>query len=641
MTEQTSRTAPKVGDIEHREFVIDRASGKLDEQKRTVEISFSSEEPAGRWYGSEILDHTPKACDLTRLRGRGAMLVEHNRSDIVGVVEDAWLDGKKGRARVRFGKSARASEVWQDVLDGIRSSCSVGYQVDEIKLESSKDGEDTYRVLKWTPLEVSLVSIPADTTVGVGRSQQQEPPPAVQPTAPKPNPMILRDKADNDPTGGPKPEITAEERKRITDSANKFANERANTIMTIGARHLVPHEKCLEWLNDSTKTVEQFQAYVLEQRSAQPLHLDKIGMTSNEVKQYSLVRALRLLHNKQPLDGIEAAASAEVAKRLGKNPNGFYVPADITTTSLAEQRGLSTEEAAAINQRLAAMRHTRALNATTGSAGGFTIGTDVLGSSLITLLRNQVKVVSLGARMLTGLQGNVSIPKQVGGATAQWLAEGAASTPSQQTFGQLLLSPHRLACEVAYTHQLLIQSSIDIEAFVREDITRVMAIEIDRAAIAGDGAGAEPLGILNTTGINAITFGGAPIWADLVMAETLIAQDNADVDAMAWLLSPGARGRWKTALAEAAAGSDHLWPAMGVGPNGYRAAVSNNVPGDKVIFGNWSDLIIAQWDGLDVVVDPYTLASNNMSRIVINQHADIGVRHPQSFAASTDSGAQA
>ena len=143
----------------------------IDEETRTVELAFSSEEPYERWFGMEILDHKPGSIRLDRLNTGGAVLVNHNTDDHVGVIESARVDSDStGRAVVRFGRGARASEIFQDVVDGIRTQVSVGYIVHEMVQEKSAgDSPQVYRVTDFEPLEISLVAVPADPTVGVGR----------------------------------------------------------------------------------------------------------------------------------------------------------------------------------------------------------------------------------------------------------------------------------------------------------------------------------------------------------------------------------------------------------------------------------------------------------------------------------------
>jgi len=293
--------------------------------------------------------------------------------------------------------------------------------------------------------------------------------------------------------------------------------------------------------------------------------------------------------------------------------------------------------------------HKRALGTATGSAGGFTVDTEVLGTSLIELLRNQTLVAELGARQLSGLTGNIAIPRQSGGATAYWLPPNGAVTASDQTFAQLGLVPHRLVADTAYDKELLNQSSISIEAFVREDLMRILAIEKDRAALFGLGSAGQPLGIANVTGIGSVSFSAAATWAKIVSFETKVAQANALLGKMAYLTSPGVRGVWKTATKIASSQySSFLWDtgANGSGMvNGYRAEATNQILStgtyaDRVFFGNWADLILADWAGIDVVVNPYTLAKNGQIEVTITLWTDNGVRHAASFALSSDSGAQ-
>jgi HK97 family phage major capsid protein len=149
----------------------------IDKDKRTVKLSFSSETPVDRYYGTEILDHSPSSVRMGRLQSGGPLLVNHNPDDQVGVVEKANLGTDRvGRAEVRFGKSARAEEVFNDVQDGIRKFTSTGYRVYRMAEEGdhATAEEPCYRATDWEPHEISIASIPADPSVGVGRSSPEE-----------------------------------------------------------------------------------------------------------------------------------------------------------------------------------------------------------------------------------------------------------------------------------------------------------------------------------------------------------------------------------------------------------------------------------------------------------------------------------
>jgi len=138
-----------------REMRIEMRSDAVSDENRTVELSFSSEAPVSRWWGSEILDHGKKSVRLGRLTDGVALLMDHNTRDQVGVVEKAWVDGKVCRAVVRFGRSERAEEIFLDVKDGIRKLVSVGYNIFEMVLEKSdKQGGETYRITDWEPFDI-------------------------------------------------------------------------------------------------------------------------------------------------------------------------------------------------------------------------------------------------------------------------------------------------------------------------------------------------------------------------------------------------------------------------------------------------------------------------------------------------------
>jgi len=160
-------------DRSERSFTLEKQS--IDAESRTVELAFSSESPYERWWGVEILDHGSSSMRTERLSKAAPLLMDHEWTDQVGVIESFRIDSDRvGRAVVRFSKSARGEEIFQDVLDGIRQNVSVGYQIHDLKMESEKDGLETYRVTDWEPMEISIVSIPADVSVGVGRNLETQ-----------------------------------------------------------------------------------------------------------------------------------------------------------------------------------------------------------------------------------------------------------------------------------------------------------------------------------------------------------------------------------------------------------------------------------------------------------------------------------
>ena len=296
-------------------------------------------------------------------------------------------------------------------------------------------------------------------------------------------------------------------------------------------------------------------------------------------------------------------------------PNGFRIPEDVMQF--------------------------RTLGTSPFSAAGALVINEPQGQSMIEMLRNNMVVAQLGARILNGLVGNLPIPSQTGGATASWLSETATSASSNQTVGQLTLTPHRLAAETAYTYQLLQQSSIDLEEFVRNDLMTILAIARDKAALVGLGSAGEPQGIVNLSNLATsvtLTNAGTITYADAVRFETNLLNSNALLGSLGFVTTPTVRGGTKLSqLFSGSQDSRAVWDATRNTILDYPARATLQLTGaNTVVFGNWNDLLLAQWTGSQVVVDPYTLAGQGQIRIVMQTLVDHAVRHTKSFALSTN-----
>ncbi|MEL0098449.1 MAG: phage major capsid protein [Opitutae bacterium] len=604
-------------EIFHREGSFNR--DQHDEENRTIELSFSSETPVSRYFGYEILDHKKTSVDLSRLNDSAPLLVNHNTDDQVGVVEVARLEDGKGRAVVRFSRSERGEEIYRDVLDGIRKNVSVGYRINELVLEKSSKENETYRATSWTPMEISLASVPADNSVGVGRSQEFNP---------NPNPNMEQteqtktasDAAASAPTVNNETISTGGTGQRIevvTDEKQIRAQEarRSADIIASARQWDIPDATADEYIR-SGKSVADFNELVMsklaERNQPTPLGDGGIGLSRKEAKQWSFARAIRSVMNNGRVDGFEREVSDAVAKRLNQDPAGFYIPTDIA--------------------------HERSLTADTASTGGYLVDDQLQSGSFIEILRNKMKVKELGARMLTGLTSNVTIPTQETAGTAETLAENAQITGSNPTFGQKTLSPHRIGAKVPISKQLIQQSSSNVEAIVREDVAQIIALETDRQCLHGDpGTAGEIKGLANADNINTVTFGATATWAKAVEFETDIAAANGDIGVMAYLTDAAVRGAWKTIKKDSGSGI-FLWENNMV--NGYNAMVSQQVSGSKVFFGVWNQLLLGEFGAIDVVVDNLTLADKHQVQLVVNYLCDMVVRQPKAFSVSTDSGNQ-
>jgi HK97 family phage major capsid protein len=223
-----------------------------------------------------------------------------------------------------------------------------------------------------------------------------------------------------------------------------------------------------------------------------------------------------------------------VAQRIGKDPQGFFVPVDYMRRSLAS-----------LHPKAARDIEARALNTSTVVSGGGTVQTDVITSEFIDVLRNRMVLAQAGARILSDLQGNLSIPGASASTGMTWVNEGANVAVGDPTMIQVQMSPKSGGVYTELTRRLLAQSSLDVEAFVRQEQGASIALGLDGAGLHGSGIAPEPRGVANTAGIGAVVGGAngaAPTWGNLVQLETEVAIDNADVSNLAYIVNAATRG---------------------------------------------------------------------------------------------------
>jgi len=379
----------------------------------------------------------------------------------------------------------------------------------------------------------------------------------------------------------------------------------------------------------------------------------ELGLSEREINRFSVVRLIRSLSNPQdPQAQKEAAfeieACQEAAKLQGRNARGIIIPSDMGVGPGVMARLEREGRSMLIPVEVLAKRSQ--LTAGTPTAGGNLISTDLLSGSFIDSLENQLALTGLGITTLSGLVGNVQIPKKTGSGQTYWLAENDDATPSGMSVGQVPLTPKTIGALTDFSRALIQQASVSVESFVRMDLMRAIALGIDLAGIAGTGASNQPRGVLNQTGIGSVlggTNGAAPTWDNIVQLETEVAVDNADIGSLGYLTNAKVRGKLKTTKVDDGSGM-FVWDRMSPQAplNGYRTAVSNQVPGNitkgtgedlsAILFGNWADLVMGLWGGLDLLVDPYTGASSGKVRVVAFQSVDFAVRHAESFAAMKD-----
>jgi len=610
--------------------------GTIETDGNELYMSFSSEEPVQRYFGQEVLSHDKGAADLSRLNnGTAPFLWNHNRDEVLGVVQNAEIsEDRRGYATVKWSRNPNAVEKRTDVEDGIISQVSFAYQINEIE-----ERGDQMVVTKWKAMEVSLVSVPADASVGVGRSLENEDnietststvadsPPVEDAAALEQSREALTAQAPSS-----SPTLTSKNMEQTKEAASKAVEaeqkrsqdiivaerSRANTVTAMGEKYNCPD--LAHKLNQDGASVEDARHAINTYREERLNNVEQtqiqkapeVGLDQKEVKRFSFTRALHALANPTDRQAQEAAAferevSEATSKKYGRPAGGILVPNEV----LEQKRDLTVGSA---------------------TAGGNLVATDLLSGSFIDQLKNKMAIMAANPSMLTGLEGNISIPRQTSGSTAYWVGEGSAPTESNLAFDQVNMTPKTIGAFVDYSRRLLLQASIDVEQRIRNDIAENIALELDRAAVYGTGSSNQPLGIKDTTGIGTQTITTFGTFAEYIAMETDIAVANAEVANMFYIINSSARGALKST--EVASGTGKFVFENGE-INGYKAIVTNQLANNDALFGDFSKFTIGMWSGLDLTVDPYAGATSGNVRVIALQDVDYAVTQPGAFCFGT------
>lgn len=595
------------------------------------ELSYSSEEPYERWFGVEILGHEPEEVDLKWLAsGNAALLNQHKPDEQIGVIESAKLEDGRGKAVVRFGKSVLAQEIRQDVIDGIRSNVSVGYHIHAMVLEEQSDEEpDRYRVTRWSPVEISIVSMPADQTVGLGRNAEPGECPPEKNNHPKLEynmtlkeralKMGLREDASEEAVLAAEREAYIAQGKKDSDAAHAAELKRQSEIRTMGKEHNLTDdaEKAIE----DHHSAETFRAAVLDKytkgfrpvASAATVDTDERNMFSK----FSLRKFLLGTLEGASLTGAEAEVQSEgqrEANRLSLEVGPGYLPS----------RAMATLARTATGQ-----------NAGTDAKGKYLVETSNIG--LIEALRPRLWMDRLGVTMLSGLVNNITLPALDDEGDAEDRNETQELTLEDTTFAQRTLTPSRVGARRRFSLQLLRQSSPQIDGVLANIILSAIAKRYNEKGIAF-------LIALSNTG--SVVTDGAPLSHDVMRAFlTSLKTDNADEAPGAFLINPETEGVLATTKVDAGSGL-FLYSENGQGEGrvlNRRSLTTSLMPNDHgvsdhsvIAYGNYSKLWMGDWGGVDIVRDIYTRAAFGQIEIVANSFIGFAAEHPEFFVLAKD-----
>lgn len=680
---KTKQPPEKIGP-QQRSLVL-RAAGVplVDTETRTATFPFSSEEPCDMGWVTEILSHAPGAMRNGIRQGNLNLIFNHNRDDLLGKVESITVGAdKRGYCTVRFGKDERGEWAMRQAADDILVNVSFMYRVFKY-IEDTE--EDTYTGIDWEVYEVSLVTVPADASVGMGRSADLSenaievirtappgpPPDDTQINQPASAGFFSSGESRNQVSAPAESSLSQGEKTmkhrqyfeqagegigagaptfdtaKLRAEAQTAERDRVNEIDAMCAAHKVPAEIRAALIQKGATVSEARGAVLdLQLKSNAQSPVASMGdgfapdLSNKEKARYSMLRAVNAAMSRDWKNaGFELEVSNDIGKRMGKGTEGFFMP-----TNLEFAAHLNTQERA---QYAAGAVGT----------GGAMVATNLLGGSFIEVLRNKARVLQLGATVLSGLVGNVDIPRQTGATATYWLGETTNITEGEATFDKVSLAFKSIGAYSAVTRQMLLQSTPDIEMLARADLIAQIALGIDLAALSGSGTSNQPTGIANTSGIGSVVGGtnGAQLSIDhLIALETAIASANADVDGMAYLANAKSVG-WLKGLKSST--GQYLWTNLPGGQrsgtpgeiNGYAVARSNQARStltkgtasgicSEVFMGNWAELLIGEWGVLEIVPNPYDATLFKQGGVLLRamQSCDIAVRHAASFATISD-----
>ena len=581
-----------------------------DKGVESVRMSVSSEAPVlsyvdfnGQWLRAyEILDHGDKSVDMSRCRD-GLVILDQHGGDQIGLMSVS-LEGRKLGGAVEFCTGARAQEIKQDALKKLRRNTSVGYRVnaDSYRMEGEKDGIPVVRAMSWMPYEASFVPVPADPGVGVGRAETQQ-----------------IEKKNNPPaTAGKERKImTPKEIAALFARAAKYGIESAKVESLVegdnarAALDALIVEKQEADAEKARKEVEELKARKPARHEVgvdATASIDGRGapaIVKND-RRYSLLNVIRSQSGHRVDIGMERELSDELARQRGSAAKGIIVPH------------------AALAKR----------DFTVSGTSSATVDTALLAGEFIDVLRTKSVLGAAGVRFLTGLSGNVAIPKMSAGATGYWVAEAGDITESQPTLGQVSGTPHTCGVMTDISRKLILQSSPAAEMLVRDEIIERIIRTIQIAVFAGTGSDGQPSAITTATGINnpSVTQ-GTPTYAEILNFPGSIMADNAEADGQKWIMTAEVWAKLASTMRTATYGDIPVLDPVSKTCVGFPYLVTEDVPANSLWFGNWATVNVGVWgNGIDINVDDKTLSSSGGVRIVGLQDVDVMVRQGYALA---------
>lgn len=615
-------TEPMKSPILLRPFTVPQISVRKQSNGTRIAFSASSEQPVDRWFGTEVLRHTPESVRLERAQnGSMPLLFNHNSDEPIGMVDSARIENARLMVDAHLFDTPRAQEIGTMIAGGMRN-ISVGYRLHTVE-EDTKTA--TYTATDWEPYEVSVAPVPADSSIGIGRSNaaQEFEVRMIRTTEPTAQADTPRSTDMSDAQAASAGTVAAQPNQGMDTATTERL--RITTIDALTRQNYGSYKPSDDdrsrWISEG-KSPDDVSREILDQiairTKANPQSQATVGLTPKETQKYSLWKAVRAIADQNWKGAeFEAEASRAICAKLQRQPDStsFFVPfevmqRDVPRTAL-EKRDISVA----------------------AGGGGYLVETSNVG--FIDMLRNRSVAMRMGVQQLTGLVGNVNIPKQSATATAYWLtSETNTITESAQTFVQIPLSPKTAGAYTEISRLLLLQSSPDAEGIVTRDLAAVVATAVDLGVIAGTGT-SQPQGIIGTSGVGSVT-GTSFDYADILEFQTDVASANVVPVAGGYVATPTVAGlamaRSRFSSTDTPLWEGNLWDGRMAG---FPAMSSMQVPTGDLLFGDWSTVVVGSWGVLEVAVNPAANFQAGIIGIRAMYSMDVGVRHPAAFSLAT------
>lgn len=666
-----------IGQSQERQFQLDSIRS-VNEKERTVEVAFASEAMVPMWYGMESLSHDTGAADFSRIADGGSVIMDHDEVRWVGAIRSARIDqDRKSRAVIQFGQNSLANDVWPDVASGLRKLVSFRYRVLDAIPANTEDGAEYIKVTRWQPLEISFVSVPADASVGVGRSLAQsqqhiksmpenntqdtggqtatQQAPANQNQAPQSQRSATTQTAPHPQapqSNQAQPGQTQQPQQRdlsanvvITGGEAQRANQLSHAEI-VEIRYLAERYGAIEdgfRFVTENRSVNAFKDHLLERaRQNDAAHKNgktMLGLSPSEQRQYSFLKAMRVAafpHSQEFRNaaGYELECSRATQQIWGQSDEfSISIPPEIL---MSEQSYRSL---------MGNLQGQRAFNV---SAGPGAIDKGTRPQDFVELLRNLTLGYQLGVQFIGDVVGNPYVPKHTSASAAEWVTEDADATTADDAIGQTQINPKHVSATTYLTRSMLLQDSIGVESMLVASQFENIAEALDKAIFHGTGSSGQPTGLAAASiGSVAIgTNGGNLTYAKALEFMTDVETANALFGNIAYVTTPGVKAFAMQTLKTSGI-SGYLWEPMNNTINGYPAYATNQIASNltkgtssgvchAMFYGNFRQMIVFGWGPLEFMRDQYSKAVKGGVNLVSFQSVDLFIRQLGAFSGCLD-----